>query len=275
MSFELYLLRTRFKYQETHSKDITTKKKKTKSSNNITACFLEVISFRTHVNYIFSSCFISSTCCDYFFRHPVCIYGIYLFIYLSSFIFLCRLVAKNEHPSSKCDLIYFLSNLISFSITYYNFICVGKLNNYIYPIDSYRIICLFTDSYVCAFNNDWIQLSSQTYLEDDMIRHFVSCVDIILWRHFTPGTTVLILRMDSQLEQETSSVSRRIIDTNIIILEHHIMKTLHDDSNWSFQTLIHPLNNWGNYFENTPTHIAGCIFILNSENDDDMMEEFR
>ena len=120
-----------------------------------------------------------------------------------------------------------------------------------------------------------IQLSSQTHLEDDMIRHLVSCVDVILWRHFTPGTTVLILMMDSQLEHETSSISRRIVGTSSIILEHQIMKTLHDDSNWSFQTFIQPLNNSENYSEDTPTHIEGCIFILNSENNDDMRVEFE
>ena len=58
MSFDYQcLLQTKCKYQETHSKDVTTNMKVAKSSNNKIACIFEAISFRTHVNQTFSSCF--------------------------------------------------------------------------------------------------------------------------------------------------------------------------------------------------------------------------
>jgi hypothetical protein len=41
MSFDLYLLQTKCKYQETLSKDDTTNKKMIKSSYNIIACIFE------------------------------------------------------------------------------------------------------------------------------------------------------------------------------------------------------------------------------------------
>ena len=36
-----------------------------------------------------------------------------------------------------------------------------------------------------------------------------------------------------------------------------------------------PFKQLGYYSEDTSSHIAGCIFILNSENDDDMKIEFE
>ena len=108
--------------------------------------------------------------------------------------------------------------------------------------------------------------SSSTYMEDSEKIRFVSRLESILRKHFTPGRTLLVWMLGFEMEPIIFSPSRTIGDVNNIVLEDQVMKALHDNYGWPMEILVSGPEVEKLILESISSDIEGYICILNSRN---------